>query len=169
MASAAKRAVPTTKSFQAEKIVDFSPERLKAPFTLRCAALSVDYIILLIFPVGWLALGKILGEGGSVVIGATIWVIGLLFFLANFLVLPLFRGQTLGKMLTGLTILNVDGTNLSIGTVLLRNTVGYLATVLTLGIGFLISAVNNSGRSLHDFIAGTVVVHGNKKQVERES
>lgn len=165
MATAASRAVSTATPSEAERIVDFSPQRLRAPFALRCAALFIDYIILLIFPVGWLATGKLLGAAGSIVIGNTIWVLGILLFLANFLILPLFRGQTVGKMVTGLTILNIDGTRLGFGGVLRRNILGYLVTMLTLGIGFLISAVNGSGRALHDFIAGTIVIRGSKTQL----
>jgi uncharacterized RDD family membrane protein YckC len=80
----------------------------------------------------------------------------------NHLLLPIWRGQTLGKMLTGLTIVNVDGTSLTISHLLRRNVLGYLITVFTLGIGFLISAFSRSGRALHDIIGGTVVIYGRK-------
>ncbi|MEQ1605580.1 MAG: RDD family protein [Pyrinomonadaceae bacterium] len=165
MASAAQRALATTKTSDAEKIVDFSPEALRAPFALRCAALSIDYIILLIFPAGWLTLGKLFGEGNATALGTTIWVVGVAFFLANFLLLPFFRGQSIGKMLTGITILNSDGTSLSFGRLFIRNTIGYLITISTVGLGFVISAVNTSGRTLHDLLSGTIVVHGRKKQL----
>ena len=165
MASAATRAIAATKPSNVEKIVDFAPERLRAPFILRCAALIIDYIILLAIPVLWLIVSKLLSETPSDVgIGATGWTIGFVLFIANFLVLPLLRGRTIGKMVLGLTILKVDGSDIDIGAVIRRNLVGYLATVLTLGIGFLIAAVNTSGRSLHDFIGGTIVVRGRKTQ-----
>jgi uncharacterized RDD family membrane protein YckC len=45
----------------------------------------------------------------------------------------------------------------------LRNTLGYLATLLTLGIGLLMAVVTPSGRALHDYIAGTMVVFGKKR------
>ena len=165
MAAAASRAISTRKSTEAEKIVNFLPEAVKAPFALRCAAISIDYMLLLAFPVGWLAAGKLIGETGAVAISTTIWVIGIVFVLADFLVLPLFKGQTIGKMLTGLTIVNMDGTDIGFGTVLRRNVLGYLATTLTLGLGFLLSAVNSSGRALHDLAAGTIVVRGRKTQL----
>jgi uncharacterized RDD family membrane protein YckC len=41
---------------------------------------------------------------------------------------------------------------------MLRHTVGYLASLVTLGLGFLLAAFNREGRALHDLIAGTVVV-----------
>ncbi len=165
MASAAKATLSTQKPSDAERIVDFSPEDLRAPFALRCAALSIDYILLLVFPAGWLALGRIFGESGTVSIGPLVWVIGIIFFAANFLLLPSLRGQSLGKMLTGLTIVNIDGTNLSFGRLLVRNTVGYLVTAGTAGLGFIISALNSSGRTLHDILAGTIVIRGRKTQL----
>ncbi len=165
MALAAQRAIAANKPSGIEKIVDFAPERIKAPFILRCAALCIDYIVLLVIPVSWLVLSKLLSETpGDVTIGTVGWLIGFILFIVNFLALPLLRGQTIGKMTLGLTILRLDGTGIGIGDVVRRNVLGYLVTVLTLGIGFLIAAVNTSGRSLHDFIAGTVVVRGRKTQ-----
>jgi uncharacterized RDD family membrane protein YckC len=165
MAQAATRAIEINKSADRESIIDFSPERLRAPFILRFAALCIDYIFLLILPAGWLVVSGLLSETGTLTIGNWVWLIGILLSIVNFFILPLIRGQTVGKMLVGLTILNIDGTRLSLRGVIRRHTLGYLATVLTLGIGFVISAVNSSGRSLHDFIGGTIVVHGRKKQV----
>lgn len=162
MAAAAERAVPTTRVSKTRSISDFSHERLKAPFVLRCAAFCIDYMILLMIPIGWLLLARLLGEGKSVTIGPTVWIIGVLVFLINFILLPLIRGKTIGKMVLGLTILNSDGTDLRIMGLLRRNILGYFATALTLGLGFLISAINVSGRSLHDFIGGTIVVRAHK-------
>lgn len=164
MASAVQKA-PAANPSDAEKLVDFSPETLRAPFALRCAALSIDYIILLIFPAGWLTFGKLFGEGNTAALGTSIWVVGIAFFVANFLLLPFFRGQSIGKMLTGITIVNANGTDLSFGRLLIRNTIGYLITLLTGGLGFVISALNASGRTLHDLLSGTIVVHGRKKQL----
>ena len=165
MATAAQKAVTSNTMSEAEKVVDFSPEDLRAPFALRCAALSIDYLILLIFPAGWLVLGKMLGEGNAVTIGTTVWIVAIVIFLANFLLLPFFRGQSIGKMLTGITVLNIDGTSLSLSRILVRNTIGYLITVMTGGLGFIIAALNSSGRALHDLLSGTIVVHGRKKQL----
>lgn len=149
-----------------EKIVDFAPERLRAPFFLRCAALFIDYMILLAMPLGWLIWALILSDAGTnFSIGYFLWLLGIGLWLINCIFLPLFRGQTVGKMIMGLTILNLDGTNIDFLGILRRNCLGYLITALTLGIGFLTSAVNVSGRSLHDFIAGTVVIRGRKRQL----
>ena len=162
---AAAQTISTNKNFEMETIVDFSPERVKAPFALRCAAFCIDYMVLLAVPIGWLVAAKFLGGSGTLTIGSTVWIIGIILFIINFVALPLLGGQTLGKMLLGLTILNTDGTPVGIRGILKRNVLGYFISGLTLGIGFLISAANTSGRSLHDFIAGTIVVRGRKTQV----
>ena len=149
---------------QMEKITRFSPDALKAPFFLRCAALFIDYMILLLVPVIWLLWATFFGDGPqSVSLSVTTWLLVIIVWLINFIALPLFRGQTLGKMLAGITILKTDGTPARLGSIILRNIVGYFLTAVTLGVGFLIAAVNNSGRALHDYVGGTIVVHARKR------
>ena len=147
-----------------EKITEFSPDALKAPFFLRCAALFVDYMVMLMVPVTWLIMSTFFGDGaGSITIPSTVWLLVIIVWIINFIALPLFRGQTLGKMLAGITILKRDGTPVRLGSIILRNVLGYLLTIITLGIGFLIAAVTPSGRALHDYIGGTIVVHARKR------
>jgi uncharacterized RDD family membrane protein YckC len=78
--------------------------------------------------------------------------------LLNFLVLPVFTGTTVGKWATGLRIERQNGEPLGFGHATLRHTLGYLVSLLTLGLGFLLAAFDAEGRALHDRIAGTVVV-----------
>jgi len=164
MATTADKLTPVTKT-EAEKIVDFSPERLKAPFFLRIAAFCIDYMILIGLPIAWLVATKFFGEPGTHGISNFIWVIGAILLIVNLLLFPLLRGQTIGKMITGLTIINSDGTDIRLGGILRRNVFGYLITVATLGLGFLIAGINSRGRALHDFLGGTIVVRGRKVQL----
>lgn len=147
-----------------EKVIEFSPSLIKAPFFLRCAAFFVDYMMMLAIPIVWLIFSKFFGDGtASLSISSMIWLFVLLAWVINFLAFPLLFGKTIGKMMAGLTILKTDGTPVRLGRIMLRNIIGYLVSILTLGLGFLIAGVNKSGRSLHDYIAGTVVVYGRKK------
>jgi uncharacterized RDD family membrane protein YckC len=150
-----------------EKIIDFAPERVKAPFALRCAALLIDYAVLLVIPVGWLLLARFLSDTGVPDgIGRTIWILGILLFVADFLLLPILtKGQSFGKVLVGIRIVRIDGTRVHAVGILLRNLLGYLLSALTLGLGFLLSAVNNSGRALHDYVGGTVVIRARKTPI----
>jgi uncharacterized RDD family membrane protein YckC len=90
----------------------------------------------------------------------------ILFAVTNFVIFPLFSGQSIGKMLTGLRVVKSDGNSPSLGKLFLRHFVGYLVTFLTLGLGFLPAVLNKSGRTLHDYISGTIVIYGRKRTSE---
>jgi uncharacterized RDD family membrane protein YckC len=166
MAATAPAPGPVNKTPGGERIVDFSPKAVRAPFELRCAALIVDYLLLIALPVGALLMSRFFNDTGAPGgIGSTVWFLGAILFLCNFLLLPLVRGQTLGKMLMGLTIVRIDGSSVDLASILRRHLLGYALTALTLGFGFLISAMNTTGRSLHDLVAGTVVIRGRKTRV----
>ena len=66
-------------------------------------------------------------------------------------------------MFTGIRIVRTDGNPVSFAGIILRNVVGYFLSVVTFGLGFLLALLNIKGRALHDFIAGTVVVYGQKR------
>ena len=150
---------------QMEETVQISVNQVSAPFYLRCAAFLIDYMLLLAPPVLVLISTKIFGEIlGSSGISSFTWYIVVILWLINFLALPLFSGQTFGKMLAGITMVKTDGTPVRLSNLLLRNGLGYLLTVLTFGLGFLLAVVNKSGRSLHDFVGGTIVVQGRRKR-----
>ena len=146
-----------------EKTSGFSPETLKAPFILRMAALFIDYMLVLSVPILWLLGSKFFGDGANANIPAMVWLLAAIMWVIDFLLLPLFRGQTLGKMLSGITIVKIDGTPVRLSGLLRRNVMGYLLTLTTLGLGFLVSAVNRTGRSLHDYVGGTIVIAGRKR------
>ena len=67
------------------------------------------------------------------------------------------EGATPGKMAVGIRITTVDLQPIDFGRALLRY-IGYLASGITLLIGFLMIAFTRQKRGLHDYIAGTVVV-----------
>ena len=167
MSARAERTVPV-RSLRAEKIiVNFDAERLKAPFLLRCGAVLIDYILLICMPVISLLLGRSFSYDGAKLLNSEVsnagWLIMILLAVTNFVIFPLFTGKSLGKMLTGLRIVKVDGNPPSLISLLIRHLVGYPLTLLTLGIGFLLSVFNQKGRALHDLLAGTVVVYGRRK------
>jgi uncharacterized RDD family membrane protein YckC len=135
--------------------------RARAPFSLRCGALLVDYTL----AVAIIAFTTLLARtvGGSVrwtgeAMLAVGYIASLVVLLLNFLVLPVFTGATVGKWATGLRIERLNGERLGFGHATLRHTLGYLVSLLTLGLGFLLAAFNSEGRALHDRIAGTIVV-----------
>ena len=151
-----------------EVIVNFDAARVKAPFLLRCGALLIDYIILIALPVlGLLIAEYSSGDSGTKLfknpLSSAGWLIAILLAATNFVIFPMLGGQSVGKFLTGLRIINKDGRAAGFAQLLLRHIAGYPLTILTLGLGFLWSAFNSKGRALHDLAAGTVVVYGQKK------
>jgi uncharacterized RDD family membrane protein YckC len=152
-----------------EVVVGFLPAEVRAPFTLRCAALITDYLLIVFAPVFFLLLARFFGKDGAALLGSELnntgWMIALLVAIANLVVLPLAAGRSVGKMLTGLRIVNVRGTQASFRRIFLRQTIGYFVSVITLGIGFFICALNSRGRALHDYMAGTIVIQAKKQPV----
>ena len=141
--------------------VEARSEKIRAPFSLRCGAMLIDYTVLVTILAFATLLAQVFG-GGARRAGATAVTLGYLAAavaaILNFIVLAGFGGRTLGKWVTGLRIERRDGTPLSFPRACLRHLVGYALSLLTFGLGFLVVAFNMEGRALHDLIAGTVVV-----------
>ncbi len=166
MSAKSEKAVSVPKRTE-QIVVEFDSVSLKAPFLLRCGALLIDYIILVSVPVISLLIGRFVGHDGAKLLNSPMnsvgWLIFVLLTLTNFVILPMFSGQSLGKMFTGLRIVNADGTSPNFIKLLLRNIFGYLLTLFSGLLGFFLSFFNSKGRTLHDYIAGTVVIYGQKR------
>jgi uncharacterized RDD family membrane protein YckC len=139
---------------------DANFERLRAPFSLRCGALLIDYIALIAVMALATMFARVFDDvrrGSSLALTAGYAGVAAVAII-NFVLLPAFSGRTLGKWIAGLRIERRDGAFLSFGRALVRHLAGYPLTILTLGLGFLIMVFDPQGRALHDWLAGTVVV-----------
>lgn len=167
MSSRVDKTFPAKSFRNSPIVVNFDAARLKAPFALRCGAILIDYILLIIIPVASLLLGRYFNLDGTKLLNSdassTGWLITFLLALTNFFIFPLLTGQSIGKMLTGLKVVKKDGSEPTLGNLLIRHLIGYPLIFLTGGIGFLIAALNQKGRALHDLLAGTVVIYGQRK------
>jgi uncharacterized RDD family membrane protein YckC len=154
------RALPQTSETTRAQL-EAHVERFRAPFSLRCGAFLIDYIVLASIVAFSTLIARLLG-GGARMAGGTVetagFMVALGFTVLNFVLLTAWRGQTVGKWATGLRIELMDGRDLSVGRSLIRHLIGYPLSFFTLGLGFLVAAFNAQGRALHDLIAGTVVV-----------
>lgn len=171
MSVGVEKTVPLTRANTEAIVVGFDAEMLKAPFLLRCGALIIDYIFLVSIPVISLLIGRMLGNDGAKLLNSELsnagWLIAFLLGLTNFVIFPMFAGQSVGKMLTGLRVVRSDGGIPSLKNLLLRHFIGYPMTILSGGLGLMIAAFNTKGRALHDFIAGTEVIYGERRLIEQ--
>ena len=69
-----------------------------------------------------------------------------------------FRGQTPGKMIVGIRVVNADGNVPGLGYAALREVLGKCVSTLVILVGFFWITWNYRKRALHDLIAGTFVV-----------
>ena len=172
MSARVETTVPVKVVKAEQVIVDFDAERLKAPFLLRCGAILIDYILLIAVPVVSLLLGRFFEYDGTKLLNNEVsntgWLIMILLVITNFIIFPMFSGQSIGKMLTGLRIVKKDGNTASFTQLLVRHLIGYPLTILTFGIGFMLALLNYKGRALHDFLAGTIVVYGRRRMEKKE-
>ena len=150
-----------------EVVIGFDPERLKAPFSLRCGAAVIDYLLLIVIPVCGLLLSRFLGNDGTRLVNSEInnfaWLLVILVAVCNLILLPVVTGQSIGKMVTGLRIVRLNGETVTTSRILLRQVLGYLLTFITGGLGFFFSVFSGRGRALHDYLSETIVVHGSTR------
>jgi uncharacterized RDD family membrane protein YckC len=116
-------------------------------FWIRVPAALIDYAVLGI-------LGFLLELTGVPVLGnpllivaylAEVWAIGR-------------TGQTLGKKLFGIMVVNAQGSPPGFRRAFVREIPGKFVSTLTFLLGFLVVGWNEQKRGLHDLIAGTYVV-----------
>jgi uncharacterized RDD family membrane protein YckC len=135
--------------------------RFHAPFSLRCGALLIDYVLLISIVAMSTLVARMFGGGGRAAGGSAETagiIISIVATVLNLGIAPGFTGRSAGKWATGLRIQRVNGEPIGFGRAFLRHFVGYPVSFLPLGLGFLLAALTARGRALHDIIAGTMVV-----------
>ena len=136
--------------------------RVYAGFWIRVGAYLIDYVILTIAAfIAMFLLGLALGLSTGAPSAASGIGLFLAWLLFPWLYAALFesgpRQATLGKQAVNLKVTDLQGNRISFG----RATGRYFAewiTGMTLGIGYVMTAFTAKRQSLHDMIAGTVVV-----------
>jgi uncharacterized RDD family membrane protein YckC len=165
MTNSPAQITPAVQPPKRETIIDFSPVELQAPFLLRVGAMIIDYMVLLLLPAASMLYRGITGDDANLMTDRTMWFFSVLLFLANIILLPLITRRSAGKLLTGLRVVRTDGSDPGVLNIALRQTLGYLITAITLGIGFIWCVFSSKGRTLHDVLTGTVVIRGSRRVV----
>jgi uncharacterized RDD family membrane protein YckC len=80
-------------------------------------------------------------------------------FYLYFIVMTKIFNQTIGKMVFGLKVIDVNDKPLTWSTVLFRELIGKFISKTILFIGFLVAAFSTKKQGIHDMIADTTVIH----------
>lgn len=151
------------------------PRYQAAGFWRRAAAFAVDMAVLCpLFVVLGGVVGLLFGRplprlrelGPDLIVSALVdqnflgeallMLCGILLLL-YFFIFHAFRGQTPGKRLLGVAVIDVYGERPSLARTLLR-TSGYVLSAVLFSLGFLWIGFDREKRALHDWLAGTYVV-----------
>ncbi|WP_427137139.1 RDD family protein [Psychrobacillus psychrodurans] len=136
-------------------------EQKAAGFWIRFWAYTVD--ILVLASIGMLLIKPIF-RLFSLELNNSEWyapftVITAVIFYGYFVLMTKLCSQTVGKMVFGIRVISKDGGKLKWGTVLFREWVGRLISIIPLNIPYLVIAFTPKKQGVHDFIADTLVVH----------
>lgn len=136
-------------------------EQKAAGFWIRFWAYTVD--ILILASVGMLLIKPIFRlfsfDLNSSEWYAPITIITAVIFYAYFVFMTKLCSQTVGKMIFGIRVISKDGGKLKWSTVIFREWVGRLLSIIPLNIPYLVVAFTPKKQGVHDFIADTLVVH----------
>lgn len=126
-----------------------------AGFWVRLGAGAIDLLVL----------GLVIGVVGYYFTLPVIWATsGVVMALAYWIGFWVWRGQTPGKMVTGIKVIRTDSSPVTWQYAALR-CLGYCVSVLTLFVGFIWVTFDARKQSLHDKIADTYVVKLPVRQV----
>jgi uncharacterized RDD family membrane protein YckC len=133
----------------------------------RFAAFMIDQILLMIalIPFVYLTLLSVMSNeaalsqasaarGWSIILSAGVLLQAA--YYAYFLTQR--EGQTIGKKMMKVRVIKRDGSRLTIWDAVLRSIIGYIFSVLALGLGFAWAAFDKQSQGWHDMIADTIVV-----------
>jgi uncharacterized RDD family membrane protein YckC len=147
--------------------VSLATPPIYAGFTIRVLAWFVDAVTLLAFTTPLLVLleGLAPTQSGLALVIVSWMAIALAGGILTAAIQMLYEtwfvgryGATPGKMACGLKVVRPDGSPLTFRRAFARYW-GKVLTGMTMGIGFLLIAIDSQCRSMHDFICDTRVVH----------
>jgi uncharacterized RDD family membrane protein YckC len=130
-----------------------------AGFWIRAIALVIDLLVLMVVQSSYELIASLLfGADADRSWGAsgTVFFFTIVFFALYSSVLHAAGGQTLGKLVTRVRVVTLDGDLPQGGAAFLR-WLAYFLSFATFGLGFVMAGLRSDKRALHDLIAGTRV------------
>lgn len=136
-------------------------EHKAAGFWIRFWAYTAD--ILILASIGMLIIKPVF-RLFSLELNNPVWyapfsLITALLFYSYFVLMTKYCSQTVGKMIFGIRVVSKNGAKLSWGTVIFREWIGRLISIIPLNLPYLAVAFTPKKQAVHDIIADTLVVH----------
>jgi len=123
-----------------------------AGFWIRLVAFVIDLVVIALVQI--VLQGIAVARLGDRALGA-VGFFTLVFAVAYPTVLHAIAGQTVGKLLTRVRVVALDGGALPLGASFLRAVMFWATLVLTLGIGQIVGGLRKDKRAFHDLLAGS--------------
>jgi uncharacterized RDD family membrane protein YckC len=142
-----------------------------AGFWIRALAFVIDVMVLAIVQASYdLAASLVFGADPerSLAVAGTVSLFTVVFAALYTTVLHATAGQTLGKLVTGVRVVALDGDPPPGGAAFLR-WLAYFLSFATVGLGFLMAGLRADKRALHDLVAGTRVERVARTRRHRET
>jgi uncharacterized RDD family membrane protein YckC len=134
-----------------------------AGFWVRFVATLIDSILLgLISGVLSFALSFSLAEGANEIISLLANIIGLVISIGYYVVYQQKNGQTIGKKVMNIKVVDYNGKTPTMFSFFLREIIGKTISGLILFIGYFMVIWDKRKQALHDKIAGTFVVYADQ-------
>lgn len=138
-----------------------------AGFWIRWAAAFIDSMIVgsiiaaIIFGIGYLIKNPKDSEPSTVffLILPVVQLLVLVLIWAYFVIFTYKKEATLGKKMFGLKVISAKSEKLSLGQVILRETIGKIISGIILNVGYIMAGFTEKKQALHDMIAKTNVVY----------
>lgn len=130
-------------------------------FWPRFAAFSIDSVITTLASMAlFIPLGMIISLGASELsaLNIVLQVLSYCIVPAYFIYFTHASQATLGKQFIGIKVLSQEGHKLTLGKIILRETIGRLVNLFTAYLGYIIVAFTGRRQGLHDMIVSSVVV-----------
>ncbi|SER91063.1 RDD family protein [Psychrobacillus sp. OK032] len=155
----AQEKAPVTEQVVVHRTAQY--EQKAAGFWIRFWAYTAD--ILILSSIGMLIIKPVF-RLFSLELNDPVWyapftLITAFIFYAYFVLMTKFCSQTVGKIIFGIRVVSKNGAKLTWGTVIFREWIGRLISIIPLNIPYLVIAFTPKKQAIHDFIADTLVVH----------
>lgn len=136
-------------------------ERRYAGFWIRLAAIVIDVFVIMVVDFVFMGIPFILflQGGDQEFLDALMDIMAWLISISYFIYFTYKYNATLGKKAVGIMVIPENSEKLTLGRVIIRETIGKTISAIILYVGFIMAGFTSKKQALHDKLAGTVVVY----------